>query len=76
MHVQVDGGQLRYQLYIWLEKEVTVLKAICSYGVDVDGATATPANRKCACAIEIEQFKRKTRAGNAQEVKCMCSRNG
>ena len=35
---EVDGGQLRYQLYIWLEKEVQVLKSICSYGLDIDVA--------------------------------------
>ncbi|KAL7632237.1 UNVERIFIED_CONTAM: hypothetical protein RMT77_017453 [Armadillidium vulgare] len=28
---EVDGGQLRYQLYIWLEREVEALKEICSY---------------------------------------------
>ncbi|PVD19781.1 hypothetical protein C0Q70_20272 [Pomacea canaliculata] len=29
---EVDGGQLRYQLYVWLEKEVEVLKVLCNYG--------------------------------------------
>lgn len=28
---EVDGGQLRYQLYVWLEKEVEALKQLCSY---------------------------------------------
>ncbi|XP_036319807.1 dmX-like protein 2 [Rhagoletis pomonella] len=28
---EVDGGQLRYQLYIWLEKEVDALKQLCNY---------------------------------------------
>ncbi|XP_060524786.1 dmX-like protein 2 isoform X2 [Cylas formicarius] len=28
---EVDGGQLRYQLYIWLEKEVEALKELCNY---------------------------------------------
>src|SRR5699024_5532297 len=28
---EVDGGQLRYQLYIWLERSVQILKEICSY---------------------------------------------
>ncbi|XP_030754716.1 dmX-like protein 2 isoform X2 [Sitophilus oryzae] len=28
---EVDGGQLRYQLYIWLEKEVEALRELCSY---------------------------------------------
>jgi len=31
---EVDGGQLRYQLYIWLEKEVEVLKLLCNYGME------------------------------------------
>ena len=39
---EVDGGQLRYQLYIWLEKEVQVLKSICSYGLDIDVTTIAP----------------------------------
>ena len=39
---EVDGGQLRYQLYIWLEKEVQVLKNICSYGLDIDATATTP----------------------------------
>lgn len=25
------GGQLRYQLYIWLEREVEALRELCSY---------------------------------------------
>ena len=33
---EVDGGQLRYQLYIWLEKEVEVLKRLSSYMMDTD----------------------------------------
>lgn len=28
---EVDGGQLRYQLYIWLEKEVEALQELCNY---------------------------------------------
>ncbi len=44
---EVDGGQLRYQLYIWLEKEVQVLKSICSYGMDIDMAINSP-ERECA----------------------------
>ncbi|GMT36366.1 hypothetical protein PFISCL1PPCAC_27663 [Pristionchus fissidentatus] len=28
---EVDGGQLRYQLFHWLEKEVEVLKRLCDY---------------------------------------------
>ncbi|XP_072393097.1 dmX-like protein 2 isoform X1 [Diabrotica undecimpunctata] len=28
---EVDGGQLRYQLYMWLEKEVEALRELCNY---------------------------------------------
>ncbi|XP_050731976.1 dmX-like protein 2 isoform X2 [Eriocheir sinensis] len=28
---EVDGGQLRYQLYVWLEREVEALKEVCDY---------------------------------------------
>jgi DmX-like protein len=31
---EVDGGQLRYQLYVWLEREVEALKQLCSYSND------------------------------------------
>jgi len=33
---EVDGGQLRYQLYVWLEKEVEVLKRLSSYAMESD----------------------------------------
>ena len=29
---EVDGGLLRYQLYIWLEREVEALKQLTNYG--------------------------------------------
>lgn len=32
---EVDGGQLRYQLYIWLEKEVQALRELCNYTSDL-----------------------------------------
>lgn len=32
---EVDGGQLRYQLYIWLEKEVQALRELCNYASDL-----------------------------------------
>ncbi|XP_047120921.1 dmX-like protein 2 [Schistocerca piceifrons] len=28
---EVDGGQLRYQLYVWLEREVEALRQLCNY---------------------------------------------
>lgn len=34
---EVDGGQLRYQLYVWLEQEVDALRQLCSYSVNSDG---------------------------------------
>ena len=33
---EVDGGQLRFQLYIWLERQVECLKQQCGYGIDID----------------------------------------
>ena len=34
----VDGGQLRYQLYLWLERQVDALIDVCHYdGGTVDG---------------------------------------
>lgn len=33
---QVEGGQLRYQLYYWLEREVETLKELCDYNTVID----------------------------------------
>lgn len=30
---EVDGGQLRFQLYVWLEHEVETLRTVCNYGL-------------------------------------------
>lgn len=40
---EVDGGQLRYQLYVWLEREVEALKQLCNYsnGEGIDGVNVT-----------------------------------
>lgn len=36
---EVDGGQLRYQLYVWLEKEVDAMKQLCNYSsLDSEGS--------------------------------------
>ena len=31
---EVDGSQLRFQLYIWLEKSVDCLRTLCGYQSD------------------------------------------
>ncbi|GFO28212.1 Dmx-like protein 2 [Plakobranchus ocellatus] len=41
---EVDGGQLRHQLYIWLEKEVEILSVLCDYGTP--SAAAVPSSNK------------------------------
>ncbi len=36
---EVDGGELRYHLYLWLEREVDALRYLCNYSVgDIDSA--------------------------------------
>ncbi|KAG5673298.1 hypothetical protein PVAND_003358 [Polypedilum vanderplanki] len=37
---EVDGGQLRYQLYVWLEREVEALKQLCNYSTSDSGDSA------------------------------------
>nr|CAD7199839.1 unnamed protein product [Timema douglasi] len=38
---EVDGGQLRYQLYVWLEREVDALRQLCNYSAgDADAIGA------------------------------------
>jgi DmX-like protein len=38
---EVDGGQLRYQLYLWLEREVEALRQLCNYSAGETDAIAT-----------------------------------
>ncbi|XP_052742471.1 dmX-like protein 2 isoform X1 [Bicyclus anynana] len=45
---EVDGGHLRYQLYIWLEREVEALRRLCGY-VSASG-TASGGELICADA--------------------------
>lgn len=46
---EVDGGQLRYQLYVWLEKEVEALKQLCNYSSsDSDSTAADDSNQQDA----------------------------
>jgi len=35
---EVDGGQLRYQLYLWLEREVEALRQLCNYSAGENDA--------------------------------------
>ncbi|XP_069696328.1 dmX-like protein 2 isoform X4 [Periplaneta americana] len=38
---EVDGGQLRYHLYVWLEREVEALRQLCNYSFgDIESASA------------------------------------
>lgn len=42
---EVDGGQLRYHLYVWLEKEVVALRTLCNYSSgDTETATTEEMN--------------------------------
>lgn len=41
---EVDGGQLRYQLYVWLEREVEALKQLCNYSSGDSDHTAIEDN--------------------------------
>ena len=56
---EVDGGQLRYQLYVWLEREVEVLKRICKYGLEITEGQ-TPLNKGISDGIPaIKHWLRK-----------------
>ena len=41
---EVDGGQLRYQLYVWLEREVDALKQLCNYSFGEPESTTAGIN--------------------------------
>lgn len=38
---EVDGGQLRYHLYVWLEHEVEALRQLCNYSCTDPNAVST-----------------------------------
>jgi len=66
---EVDGGQLRYQLYIWLEKEVEVLKRLSSYGMDSD-AHRDPSHSKRLLSLPVIGYNY-----NHSNVLCSASYN-
>lgn len=41
---EVDGGKLRFQLYSWLEKEITAMHTICNYKVHLDSICCSLCN--------------------------------
>ena len=63
---EVDGGLLRYQLYIWLEREVEALKQLCQYGVTNLGENASSAADKSVNMREL--FAQKGRLPTLHEV--------
>lgn len=48
---EVDGGQLRYQLYVWLEREVDALRQLCNYSANSDG----DAYNVSECEVQFSQ---------------------
>ncbi|KAG7196962.1 hypothetical protein KM043_000228 [Ampulex compressa] len=51
---EVDGGQLRYQLYVWLEREVDALRQLCSYSVNSDGDTSNVAEYEGGMVDDVQ----------------------
>lgn len=47
---EVDGGQLRYHLYVWLEKEVDALRQLCNYTTNY---THEPADLELSMDAEV-----------------------
>jgi hypothetical protein len=52
---EVDGGQLRYQLYVWLEREVEALRQLCNYSAGELDSAASRGKTKIAI-IEWNQY--------------------
>lgn len=50
---EVDGGQLRYQLYVWLEREVDALRQLCSYSVCPDMDAYNPSEFEGGMVEEV-----------------------
>ena len=65
---EVDGGLLRYQLYVWLEREVEALKQLTSYGVtNFDKASPEPSGPETLHNMR-ELFAQKGRMPTLHEV--------
>ena len=55
---EVDGGLLRYQLYIWLEREVEALKQLCNYGAtDANLSIAEPQSHLQSAMVNVSEFE-------------------
>ncbi|KYN09879.1 DmX-like protein 2 [Trachymyrmex cornetzi] len=54
---EVDGGQLRYQLYVWLEREVDALRQLCSYSTNVDGDVNNVAEYEGGMVDDVPPYK-------------------
>ncbi|KYN36646.1 DmX-like protein 2 [Trachymyrmex septentrionalis] len=54
---EVDGGQLRYQLYVWLEREVDALRQLCSYSTNVDGDVNNAAEYEGGMVDDVPPYK-------------------
>ncbi|KYM98277.1 DmX-like protein 2 [Cyphomyrmex costatus] len=54
---EVDGGQLRYQLYVWLEREVDALRQLCSYSTNVDGDVNNVAEYEGVMVDDMPPYK-------------------
>ena len=65
---EVDGGLLRYQLYIWLEREVEALKQLCQYGaINLDESSSTNVESEKSVNMR-ELFAQKGRMPTLHEV--------
>ncbi|XP_077255779.1 rabconnectin-3 alpha isoform X4 [Temnothorax americanus] len=54
---EVDGGQLRYQLYVWLEREVDALRQLCSYSTNADGDMNNAAEYEGGMVDDVPPYK-------------------
>ncbi|XP_011258519.2 dmX-like protein 2 isoform X5 [Camponotus floridanus] len=54
---EVDGGQLRYQLYVWLEREVDALRQLCSYSTNADGDANNAAEYEGGMVDDVPPYK-------------------
>ena len=57
---EVDGGQLRYQVYIWLEREVEALRLLCNYGdeeeIEEDKTVISDGEYSCSFCTPLSYF--------------------
>ncbi|CAG0879339.1 unnamed protein product [Cyprideis torosa] len=66
---ETDGGQMRYHLYIWLERMVDALRQLCGYGAadEEEGSAEKPTLHEILLADKLDFEEKLQRAAKRRE---------